>query len=52
MVEKELSQQIAAKVRPIVKRKVLAAVNKGLAQSESDYVRKWVINGLRKDGLL
>lgn len=52
MAKKELSKQINAKVRPIVKNAVLKAVDKGLAQSEADYVRGAVVKELRKDGLL
>jgi hypothetical protein len=49
VTEKEV---VSAAVPPKIKTATIKAIDKGLAISESDYLRKALIEKLEKDGLL
>jgi Arc/MetJ-type ribon-helix-helix transcriptional regulator len=49
---KEEGEVVSAKVPAKVKRAITRAIDKGLAMSESDYIRDAVVLKLQKDGLL
>lgn len=52
MAEQKENVLIAGRVPPVAKTAIRKAIDKGLAANESDYVRKSVINELRRNGLL